>query len=338
MTRRHFIALAGTGAAWTALPSALRAQATTTRPILRSGQFTYECIHDWLTPPDNLKWGDTHGLAVDRHGCIYVAHTVHPTSVSSDAIVVYDPKGKFIKSWGAEFRGGAHGLDIRREGHEEFLYHCDIAHRTVTKTDLDGNHVWQRGVPTESGVYASPDAWCPTNVAFAPNGDLFVGDGYGSSYVHRYGIDGSYKGVVIGPGTESGKLKTPHGLWVDHRKHDPTLVVCDRGNHRLQEFTLDGKFLGMVKAGMRQPCHIHYNHGLALVPDLDSVVTILGSDNQVVASLGDGYPEDLRNAPREQFHPGKFIHPHAAIWINPKDIVVVEWVPIGRVTLLRNVA
>jgi translation initiation factor IF-1 len=47
---------------------------------------------------------------------------------------------------------------------------------------------------------------------------------------------------------------------------------------------------------------------------------------------------DLRDAPRDKFIPGKFVHPHAAIWINKKDIVVVEWVPIGRVTRLKRVS
>ncbi len=73
-----------------------------------------------------------------------------------------------------------------------------------------------------------------------------------------------------------------------------------------------------------------------LVPDLDSVVTILDKDDKVLASLGDGHPSNLRDAPREQFIPGKFIHPHAAIWVNKHDILVVEWVPIGRVTLLKK--
>jgi hypothetical protein len=331
------MAVAGSTVAWTVIAGSAAAQATT-RPILGSGAHTYECVHDWLTPPHSIKWGDTHGLAVDRHGFIYVAHTVHPSSVGSDAILVFDPHGKFVRSWGSEFRGGAHGLDLRKEGGEEFLYHCDIEHRNVTKTTLLGQVVWQKGVPTESGVYPSADKWRPTNVAFAPDGDLYVADGYGSSYIHLYGIDGAYKGVVVGPGTEPGKVNVPHGLWVDHRGHEPKLVVADRGNRRLQEFTLDGKHLGILTAGMREPCHIHYNHDLVLVPDLDSVVTILGEKNEVVASLGDGYPSDLRDAPRDKFIPGKFIHPHAAIWINHRDIVVVEWVPIGRVTLLRNVA
>ena len=166
----------------------------------------------------------------------------------------------------------------------------------------------------------------------------FVADGYGSSYVHRYTKDGAYKGVVIKPGSDAGFVREPHGLWVDNRGASPKLVVADRANHRLQEFDLEGKHLGFVTDGMRRPCHIHYNHGLVLVPDLDSIVTILDKDNKVVAGLGDGAPDDLRDAPREKFIPGKFIHPHAAIWMNEKDILVVEWVPIGRITKLRKVS
>jgi hypothetical protein len=322
-----------------ALPGPVRAQTTKKRLILGSGEHTYECHHDWLVPPSNIMWGDTHGLAVDKRGHLYIAHTVHPSSVGSDAILEYDPAGKFVRSWGAQFRGGAHGLDLREEHGHEFLYHCDIAHRKVTKTTLTGEVVWQKGVPTESGVYPTEDKWCPTNVAFHPDGDLYVADGYGSSYIHRYTADGEYKGIVIYPGTAAGFVREPHGLWVDHRSSKPKLVVADRANHRLQEFTLEGEHIGFVTEGMRRPCHIHYNHALALVPDLDSVVTILGGDNKPVAFLGDGLPgPDLRDVPREQFIPGKFVHPHAAIWMNSKDILVVEWVPIGRVTKLRRVS
>lgn len=338
LSRRQFIATTGAATAWAALPAPLRAQATAKRPILGTGEHTYECVHDWLVPPSNITWGDTHGLAKDAHGHIYVAHTVGSGSVGSDAVLVFDPKGKFMRSWGAEFRGGAHGLDLRKEGSEEFLYHCDTRRRLVVKTTLDGAVVWQKGVPTESGVYDKGNAFVPTNVAFVPGGDLFVGDGYGSSYIHRYGKDGEYKGVVVKPGSEAGFVREPHGQWVDERGEAPKLVVADRGNHRLQEFDLEGNHLGFVTAGMRRPCHIHYKGDLALVPDLDSIVTILDRDNNVVAALGDGAPDDLRDAPREKFIPGKFVHPHAAIWINRHDIVVCEWVPIGRLTLLRKMS
>jgi len=344
LSRRDLFRAAGAVAVTAALPASLLAQGSlmqgspVRRPIVGSGAHTYEVYHDWLTPPMNLKWGDTHGLAVDRQGHIYVAHTVHEGSVSRDAIAVFDPKGRFMESWGSEFAGGAHGLDLRREGSEEFLYHCDTRRRKVVKTNLRGRVVWETGMPREAGVYADESKWCPTNVAFDPNGDLIVGDGYGSHYVHRYSKDGEFKGVLITPGSEAGKVREPHGLWVDSRGRTPELMVADRGNRRLQRFTLDGKHLGFVNSGLRRPCHVHFNRDMVLIPDLDSVVTILGRDNQVLAHLGDGQPTNLRGAARDKFIPGKFIHPHAAIWINRNDILVAEWVPIGRLTLLRKVS
>lgn len=344
LSRRSFLTVAATSLAAPSLAKFIpRQNAPAQRLVVGSGDFTYEVHHDWLTPPDSIKWGDTHGIAVDSQHRIYIAHTVNPSSVKPDAICVFDEKGKFVKSWGGEFKGGAHGLDLRKEGGHEFLYHCDINRRLVVKTDLEGNVLWSKGVPMESGAYKDASGWCPTNVAFLPDdkehhGDIFVGDGYGSSYVHRYSKDGDYKGVIIGPGKEAGKVQQPHGLWVDNRSGKPKLVVCDRANQRLQYFTLDGQHLGFVTDGMRHPCHFHYKGDLALVPDLDSVVTILGKDNKVVASLCDGAGEpELRGAPREKFVPGKFVHPHASAWINDRDILVVEWVPIGRVTLLKKV-
>ena len=338
LSRRSLLAKAAAAAVSTPTLAQAAMSALQSRPIVGQGEFRYECYHDWLTPPANVVFGYTHGLAVDSEGRIYLAQTVHPSSVGSDAVQVYDQKGKLVDSWGAEFRNGAHGLDLRKEGNEEFLYHCDINRRLVVKTDLKGKVIWQQGWPKDSGVYQSEDQWKPTNVAFHPEGDVYVGDGYGSSYVHRYSKDGAWKSVVAGPGKDPGKLNTPHGLWVDDRDHHPKLCVADRGNHRLQYFSLEGEYLSMVTDGMRQPCHIHYNKGWLLIPDLDSVVTILDKSNKVAAMLGDGAPTKLHDAPRDQFIPGKFINPHASIWINKNDILVAEWVSIGRVTLLKKVS
>ena len=308
------------------------------RPIIGSGEHTYEVFHDWLVPPKNLNWGDTHGVTTDTRGNIYIAHTVGSGSISKDTICVFDQSGRLIKSFGSEFAGGAHGLDLRKEGSSEYLYICDVNRRIVAKTDLNGRVEWEIDYPKESGKYASRDQLNPTNIAFAPNGDIFIGDGYGSSYVHRYTAEGKYVSTIIGPGSDKGQVSCPHGLWVDQRdKKNPKLLVADRSNNRIQQFTLDGIHLGFITEGVRKPCHIHFNHGLMLVPDLDSVVTIYGADNKPVVHLGDGHPSNLRGAPRKDYIPGKFIHPHGAAWINQRDIVVAEWVPTGRVTLLRRV-
>src|ERR1700733_15100007 len=83
----------------------------------------------------------THGVCEDSQGQIYVHHTVNKVSESHDSMVVFDAEGKFVKSWGAEFQGGAHGLHIRKEGSQEFLYLCDTKRGVVVKATLNGETV-----------------------------------------------------------------------------------------------------------------------------------------------------------------------------------------------------
>jgi hypothetical protein len=155
-------------------------------PVVGSGIHTYECVHDWLVPPDGLVWGDTHGLAQDEQGYIYVAHTVNKSSMRGEAVVVYDSSGRFVRAFGEEFRGGAHGLGLRREQSREVLYHCDINQCKIVKTTPKGETLWTHGYPREDAAYGQrPIDFVPTNVAFAPNGDFYVGDGYGSHHVLR---------------------------------------------------------------------------------------------------------------------------------------------------------
>jgi len=345
ISRRSFVGLSAAAytvaAGWPMFSVHARGKSGLDAPVLGEGKHKYECVHDWLTPPEGLMWGDTHGLAQDSAGRIYVAHTVNGQSTKPHAVVVFGPDGKFLEAWGDTFRGGAHGLDLRKEGDQEFLYHCDTQRRMVVKTDLKGEVVWQREYPKEAGVYESAAKYCPTNVAFVPatdgKGDLLVGDGYGSSFVHRYTCDGKFVKVLIKPGKEKGQVSCPHGLWVDERDGTQRLVVADRGNRRIQYFTMDGEHTGFVAGGIRMPCHFKTRDGMLLVPDLESVVTLLDKDNKVIVHLGDGHPSALRGQPREKFISGKFIHPHTAIFLATGDILVAEWVPIGRVTLLRRV-
>lgn len=343
LTRRRFLRTASLAALGAAVVPRVHAQDKSglKAPVLGSGEHTYECVHDWLRPPEGLMWGDTHGLAQDGSGRIYVAHTVHAESARPHAVAVFGEDGSFQTAWGEAFRGGAHGLDVRAEKEGEFLYHCDTRRRLVVKTDLAGRVVWEAGFPKESGKYERVEKYCPTNVAFVPgSSDLLVGDGYGSSFIHRYTGDGAYAATIIGPGADKGQVNCPHGLWIDERGGKARLAVADRGNRRIQYFSLGGEHEGFVTAGMRMPCHFKTRGDLLLVPDLESVVTILGKDNTVVAHLGDGVEggkaSGLRGAPRDAFIPGKFVHPHTSIFLRNGDILVAEWVPIGRITLLRK--
>jgi YD repeat-containing protein len=316
------------------------ALADETKPklILGSGSHRYECIHDWLVPPDGLLWGDTQGVAQDSKGNIYVTHTVAGASKIGDAIVVFDKRGKFLKSWGSRFRGGGHGIEIRKEGKNEYAYHCDTAHRMVVKTDLDGAVVWEKPVPQEPGVYKGNAPFVPTNIAFAPNGDFYVADGYGSNWIHHYNLKGDWIRTWGGTGTEDGKFHCCHGIWLDPRHGDPLLVVTDRESKRIQYFDLEGKFVKSVSEGIRRPCYFDTRGDLMVISDLNQVVQLLDKDDKVVQLLGDGagMPE-LRGKPRSEYVPGKFIHPHGGKFLKNGDILIAEWMPDGRITLLRRV-
>ncbi len=303
-----------------------------------------------------MKWGNTHGVVEDSQGNIYVHHTVHATSDSADSMVVFDSKGKFVRSWGKEFRGVAHGLHIRKEGRDEYLYLTVNAanpkmapqpdlQAVVVKATTKGEIVWKiQGPPDidsyKPGADGTPKRYNPTNIAIAPNGDVYVGDGYGSYYVNQYNSKTEYIRSFGGRGSEPGKLDEPHGIWMDTRSSNPLLVVADRRNNRLQRFTLDGNHVDFVP-GFRLPCHFDEHKGLVVVPDLHGRVTLMDRSNQLVAQLGDSNAENwnnpLRTQPRESFIPGQFICPHGACFDHAGNIFVVEWVEVGRVTKLRKV-
>jgi len=331
-------------------------KAGTKAPVIGEGAHRYEAIHEWGVLPPQIKWGNTHGVVEDAQGNIHVHHTVHATSDSADTMVVFDRNGKFVRSWGKEFRGVAHGLHIHKEGREEFLYLTVNAanpkatpqpemQAVVLKTTLKGEPVWKIQGPPEIDAYKSgadgrPARYSPTNIAIAPNGDVYVGDGYGSSYVNQYNSKGEYIRTFGGRGSEAGQLNQPHGNWVDTRGKTPLLVVADRANNRLQRFTLDGKHVDFIQ-GVKLPCHFHEHKGLVVIPDLQGRVTLMDKSNAVVAHLGDSGAADgnnpLRREPREKFIPGQFICPHGACFDHDGNIYVVEWVEVGRVTKLRKV-
>jgi hypothetical protein len=348
MKRRDFLkrSTVACAAAWAAgsAPAILGAgeKSGTKNPIIGKGDFRYECIHDWGTLPRHIRWETTHGVCIDEEGLIYIKHQGHG-SAAMDTIVVFDKKGKFVRSFGKGYYPGGHGIDLRKEGGQQYLYLSDIHNRQVIKTDLKGEEVWKLCYPVEAKVYTRVNQYRPTNVAFAPDGGFYVGDGYGSHYIHQYDKDAKWVRTWGGEGTAPGKMRTPHGIWLDDRPgRKPSLVVADRANARLQYFTLDGKHLGFVK-DVLFPAHFDIRGEVLLVPDLHARVSLFDKQNKPIVHLGDD-PEWLKEVKKfkvrmdpKLWRPGKFVHPHDACFDKDGNIFVVEWVHTGRVTLLRHV-
>jgi hypothetical protein len=346
LSRRAFIRQSASVAATAAAAPAILAQnkSGSRRAVVGTGEHTYECHHGWGQLPDHLKWGETHGVTIDSQGFVYIKHNTRPSGIPhQDSIVVFDPDGKFVRSFGDEYSGAGHGIDLRKEGSEEFLYLCSTWGRNcVTKTTLTGEIVWSASLPWESGVYDAKKNFVPTNVAFAPDGGFYVADGYGSHYIHRYDKDGRWLKTWGGKGDQPGKFSTPHGLWWDDRRNQ--LCVCDRANAKLQYFTADGEFISEQREVLF-PAHLDTRGDILLCPDLHARVTLFDKDNRVIVHLGDD-PQwrqrvldgfKIRTQP-DTWQDGKFVHPHDACFDAEGNIYVVEWVSVGRVTKLRKVA
>ena len=344
LDRRQFLAVSTAATVATAVTLASPALAPAfvgatdkagTRPVrVGAGEHLYECHHGWGETPDGFRWGDTHGVAVDEAGFVYITHRSH-TPVPQDAVLVFDPHGKFVRGFGKEYHKGGHGIEIRKEGNEEFLYLCNVYHREVIKSTLGGEQVWKLCYPLESGKYQRVGQFSPTNIAFAPDGGFYVADGYGSHYVHQFDPSARWVRSWGGAGSERGQFQTPHGVWLDDRPgRTPSLVVADRANHRLQYFTLAGEWLSEVTDPRPEhtfPAHFETRGEWLLVPDLFARLSLYNGKNEPVLHLGydpawtEAVKADnfaLRHTP-EKCPAGKFLHPHDACFDRDGNLFVV---------------
>lgn len=342
LTRRQFVS----ASVATAVAMSIPATAAEPPIILGSGEHRYECQHDWGELPTTIQYGLTHGVAVDKAGNVHVLHTSRKTSPCKDTVVVFDRSGKFLRSWGEQFFRTAHGFDLIVEDGRELFYITDMA-RGLFKTTLDGQTIWHVDRPP---FYADKPKlkYTPTNVAVAPNGDVYFADGYGSWFIHHYDKNGNYKKTFGGPGDAPTATIHPHGLYVDVRQKEPLLVVAEndpkgRSPGKLHAFNLDCEHHSYLPTKVRSPRHFDRLGNLVAIPDLDAVITLIDEENRVVAQLGDGFTtfeevRALRTKSRDHFTAGKFVCPHDAAF-DPRDgsLFISEWVDVGRVTKLKKV-
>ncbi|MFT4692382.1 MAG: twin-arginine translocation signal domain-containing protein [Verrucomicrobiia bacterium] len=359
LSRRSFASGLSAAATAVAFPSIVTARKDSKQLIVGEGEHTYEVIHNWARLPDRYSWQTTHNVAVDKDQNLYVIHEGRKEQADHPAIFVFDSKGKYIRSFGQQFQGGGHGLEVRTEGNEQFLYVTGYLHlKQFSKLTLTGELVWEKRAPMESGLYPkgedkiqerrwARDAFLPTNFAFLNDGGFLLADGYGTYRIHRYDKDGEWQGMFGEVGTGDGQFRLSHGVWVDDRPgRKPSIVVADRSNKRVQWFTMEGKHLKTM-TDFILPANMDTFGKTLLVPDLSARITLLDIDDKVIAHLGED-PEwrktvvsdrmKLRREPQgEEWRSGRFLHPHDACFDASGNIFVAEWVHTGRISKLRKV-
>src|SRR5690349_10190930 len=128
--------------------------------------------------PDNQLLGPAHGgAAVDRAGNVYVS------TDTPRGILVFGSDGKYRRCFGPSM---IHGIYLQRERDGEYLYAARPSAHEVLKIKTDGTTAWTMGYPETSGVYTKADEFNPTNMVALPDGTIFVADGYGKNYIHKY--------------------------------------------------------------------------------------------------------------------------------------------------------
>jgi len=293
----------------------------------------YTAVPDWLKLPEGRpQLGNMHGdVAVSSKGEVYVS-VMDPKA----GLQVYAPDGKFIRNV-PNAPSDFHGFVIHKEADGEFIFGPRLGGQTILKMTLDGQVVLTipgTSIPDEfkNKNKAGQGTLALTAMDVAPNGDLYVTDGYASDYVHRFDHEGKYL-KSFGGKKEPYKFSTLHKIAIDTRFEPTRIIGCDRANGRVVHMSLDGDFMGVVAKDLRLPAAVVMHGEYAAIGELNGRVTILDKSGNVVTRLGANTEPGVGNnqIKPEQWRPGIVISPHGVAFNDKGDLFVSEYSLYGRV-------
>jgi DNA-binding beta-propeller fold protein YncE len=199
----------------------------------------YHEAANWAQLPAGIEWGSVISADPDAQGYLWVFHRSEPP------LLKFDASGKVAQSFGKGMFVQPHGLHIDRDG---FIWATDAQGKDgkghqVFKFSPDGRVLMTLGTAGEAGE--SPKTFNgPTDVAIAPNGDIFVTDGHGNNRVVKFSKNGTFLKAWGKKGSGQGEFNLPHSIAFDSSGR---VFVADRENSRIQIFDQDGKFLAEWK-------------------------------------------------------------------------------------------
>jgi hypothetical protein len=294
----------------------------------------YKPVADWLKLPEGRpQMGNQHGdVAVSSKGEVYVS-----VQDPQAGLQVYAADGRFLRNV-PNAPPDFHGFVIRKQADGEFIFGVRLREQTIVKMTLDGQVVITipaSAIPDEFKVRNARSnqlALALTGLDVAPNGDLYVTDGYASDYIHRFDRSGTYL-KSFGGKKEPYNFSTLHKLAIDTRFQPVRLIACDRANNRVVHLSLDGDFLGVVAKDLRLPAAVVISGDYAIVGELRGQVSVLDKTGQVVARLGTNTGEGVgtNQLKPELWQTGLVVSPHGVAINERGDLFVSEFNMFGRV-------
>jgi len=192
------------------------------------------CVVDpsWPQKPDPFTWGAMSGVTVDAQDQVYIFNRSEPT------VQVYRTDGVFVRSFSTANPSGTHHIKLDPAGN---VWLADFRSHIVQKYSPAGKLLLTLGEADQTGCDESHFAG-PTDMAFLPDGDVFISDGYGNRRVVHFDKKGRFIKAWGEEGTRPGQFALPHAIAIDSKDR---IYVADRNNARIQVFNTDGKLLAV---------------------------------------------------------------------------------------------
>ena len=302
--------------------------------LLHAATPAFKTVPDWLKLAEGRPaLGNMHGdIAVSSKGEVYVS-----VQDPQAGLQVYAPDGRFIRTV-PDAPSDFHGFVIRRHADGEFLYGVTLRGQTIVKMSLDGKvamTIPAAAIPDEFKVRNARSGQLGvllTGLDVAPNGDLYVADGYASDFIHRFDRSGKYL-TSFGGKKAPYNFSTLHKLAIDTRFQPVRLIACDRANNRVVHLSLDGDLLGVVAQDLLLPAAVVISGDYAIVGELKGQVSVLDKAGTVVSRFGTNTEAGAgtNQLKPEQWRAGIFTAPHGVAVNEHGDLFVSEFNLYGRV-------
>lgn len=290
----------------------------------------YDFNKTWPTPPEGMEYiGDSHGeIDVDSAGLFYVS----VLGGEKSGIQIYSADGKYLRNL-PNARNNHHGFTMVQEDGKDVIYAACLKdpQTAFLKLGIDGEVLLEiplSAFPPEIGKH-----FALTHADKAPNGDIWLIDGYASSRIFIFDKDGKFIRATAGK-QEPWKFNTAHKFAFDYRYEPTRVLVCDRSNDRLVHLDLEGNFLSVYATGILKPCTVDFHDDLVCVAQLASGVSILDKEGKVLKRLGENdNPKEFNtnNVAPEKWRTGITTSPHGVTFDKDGNVVTSEWNKWGRI-------